>query len=64
MPATRGQRRGNRTSVSSFASEHFNRVAGHLTDSLSAAGVPEDTVEQILGAIAPQADEIATARSA
>ena len=44
--------------------QHFNSVAGHLTDSLSAAGIPEDTVEQIIGAIAPLAHEIATARSA
>jgi hemoglobin len=43
---------------------HFNLVAGHLTDSLSAAGVPEGIVGQIIGAIAPLADEIATARSA
>ena len=43
---------------------HFNLVAAHLTDSLSAAGVPDDTVAQIIGAIAPLADDIATARSA
>ena len=43
---------------------HFNLVAGHLTDSLSAAGVPDETVVQIIGAIAPLADDIATARSA
>jgi hemoglobin len=43
---------------------HFNLVAGHLTDSLSAAGVPDDIVEQIIGAVAPLAEEIATARSA
>ena len=43
---------------------HFNLVAGHLTDSLSAAGVPDDIVATIIGAIAPLADDIATARSA
>jgi hemoglobin len=43
---------------------HFNLVAGHLTDSLSAAGVPDVTVAQIIGAIAPLADDIAAARSA
>jgi hemoglobin len=43
---------------------HFNLVAGHLTDSLSAAGVPDSIVEQIIGAVAPLAEEIATARSA
>ncbi len=40
---------------------HFTMVAGHLAASLSAAGVPEGTAEQILAAIAPLADEIATA---
>ena len=43
---------------------HFGLVAGHLADSLAAAGVPEAIVDQILGAIAPLASEIATARSA
>lgn len=43
---------------------HFDLVAGHLSDSLFAAGVPEDLVAQIIAAIAPLADEIATARSA
>jgi hemoglobin len=40
---------------------HFNLVAGHLAASLSAAGVPAETVEQILGAIGPLSEEIATA---
>ena len=44
---------------------HFTLVAGHLTDSLVAAGVPDPPlVEQIIGAVAPLADDIATARSA
>ncbi|MEX3649769.1 group 1 truncated hemoglobin [Mycolicibacterium porcinum] len=43
---------------------HFNLVAGHLGDSLAEAGVPEGLVGQIIAAIAPLADEIATARSA
>ncbi|CDO07281.1 group 1 truncated hemoglobin [Mycolicibacterium cosmeticum] len=43
---------------------HFNLVAGHLSDSLSAAGVPDELVAQIIAAVAPLADEIATARSA
>jgi hemoglobin len=43
---------------------HFNLVAGHLTRSLGAAGVPDDIVNQIIGAIAPLADDIASARSA
>src|SRR5215217_2589011 len=32
---------------------HFTLVAGHLADSLSAAGVPEEIIGQIVGAIAP-----------
>jgi hemoglobin len=47
-----------------ITAHHFNLVAGHLTESLHAAGVPVATVEQIIGAIAPLADEIVTARSA
>ena len=43
---------------------HFTLVAGHLADSLSAAGVPEEIIGQIVGAIAPLADDIATARTA
>jgi hemoglobin len=39
---------------------HFNSVAGHLADALAAAGVPSETVTEILGAIAPLAPEIAT----
>ena len=40
---------------------HFTMVAEHLAASLSAAGVPKDMVERIIAAIAPLADEIATA---
>ncbi|HEX5255731.1 MAG TPA: group 1 truncated hemoglobin [Mycobacterium sp.] len=40
---------------------HFSLVVGHLADALSAAGVPSETVTEILGAIAPLAPEIATA---
>ncbi|GBE66157.1 group 1 truncated hemoglobin GlbN [Mycobacterium sp. MFM001] len=39
---------------------HFNLVAGHLTDSLSAAGVPPETVNEILGVLAPLAGDIAS----
>src|ERR1700757_428989 len=39
---------------------HFNLVAGHLNDSLTAAGVPETTIAEILGAIAPLAADIAS----
>ncbi len=47
-----------------IAMHHFNLVAGHLTDNLTGAGVPEPIVGQIIATIAPLADEIATARSA
>jgi hemoglobin len=40
---------------------HFGLVAGHLAESLSAASVPNEIVEQIIGAIAPLAADIATA---
>ena len=43
-----------------ITARHFNLVAGHLSDSLCAAGVPGATVEQIIGAIAPLAEEIVT----
>lgn len=39
---------------------HFNLVAGHLSDSLSAAGVPAETVTEILGVVAPLASDIAS----
>jgi hemoglobin len=39
---------------------HFALVAGHLTDSLSAAGVPPATIDDIIGAIAPLAADIAS----
>jgi len=37
---------------------HFDLVAGHLVASLTAAGVPDRTVAQIVGAVAPLAGEI------
>jgi hemoglobin len=43
---------------------HFGLVAGHLIESLTAAGVPRDLVAEIIAAIAPLADEIVSARSA
>jgi hemoglobin len=39
---------------------HFNLVAGHLKDSLCAAGVPPATVTEILGIVAPLAADIAS----
>src|SRR5262249_57686718 len=41
---------------------HFNLVAGHLTESLSVAGVPDDIVAQIICAIPPLAPDIPTPR--
>jgi hemoglobin len=43
---------------------HFTLVAGHLTDSLSAAGVPPATIDDIIGAIAPLAADIASDHAA
>jgi hemoglobin len=40
---------------------HFNLVAGHLSASLTVAGVPAEIVEQTLGAIAPLSSDIVTA---
>ncbi|MBO0839701.1 MAG: group 1 truncated hemoglobin [Sciscionella sp.] len=37
---------------------HFNLVAKHLSESLADAGVPDDTVQEIIAAIAPLADDI------
>jgi hemoglobin len=42
---------------------HFSLVAGHLADALAAAGVPSETVTEILGAVAPLATEIASAEA-
>ncbi|MBV8789324.1 MAG: group 1 truncated hemoglobin [Mycobacterium sp.] len=42
---------------------HFSLVAGHLSDALAAAGVPAETVTEILSAIAPLAPEIVTGES-
>jgi hemoglobin len=39
---------------------HFNLVAEHLSDSLSAAGVPAETVAEILAVVGPLADDIAS----
>ncbi|WP_024799647.1 group 1 truncated hemoglobin [Nocardia sp. BMG51109] len=40
--------------------DHFNLVAGHLTNALTDAGVPPELVAQIIAAIAPLADDIAS----
>lgn len=38
--------------------EHFDRVAGHLVAALVKAGVPDETISQIVGVIAPLAGDI------
>jgi hemoglobin len=43
-----------------ITAEQFGLVAMHLATSLSAAGVPDETVTTIIGAVAPLADEIVT----
>lgn len=43
---------------------HFTLVAGHLKDSLSAAGISPGTIDEILGAIAPLAADIASDHAA
>jgi hemoglobin len=42
---------------------HFSLVAGHLGDALTGAGVPSETVSEILMAIAPLAADIASGES-
>ncbi|APU14917.1 MULTISPECIES: group I truncated hemoglobin [Actinoalloteichus] len=37
---------------------HFDRVAGHLADSLADAGVPAATIGRIIAAIAPLSSDI------
>jgi hemoglobin len=40
---------------------HFDLVAKYLTDSLLAAGVPEETTQTVIGAIAPLSGDIVSA---
>jgi hemoglobin len=44
--------------------EHFTAVAGHLTGALRDAGVPQATVDEIIGLVAPMAGDIVTAPAA
>jgi hemoglobin len=37
---------------------HFNWVAGHLGDALAAAGVPTESVTEIVCAVAPLAPDV------
>ena len=43
---------------------HFRLVAEHLSAALASAGVPAEIVEQIIGAIAPLAEDIVAANAA
>ncbi|HEX3780586.1 MAG TPA: group 1 truncated hemoglobin [Pseudonocardiaceae bacterium] len=47
-----------------IAIEHFTLVAGYLSDALAAAGVPDELIGQIIGAIAPLAEDIVSASAA
>ena len=42
----------------SITAEHFSRVAGHLHDTLTSLNVPQPLVDEVLGAVAPLADQI------
>ncbi|MCV7031674.1 group I truncated hemoglobin [Mycobacterium sherrisii] len=41
-----------------ISAHHFELVAGHLVNALTNAGVPPTTVDQIIAAVAPLADDI------
>ena len=43
-----------------IADRDFDAVAGHLAGTLTGLGVPEDTIGQIAGALAPLRDDIVT----
>lgn len=47
-----------------IARRHFDLVAGHLADALTAAGVPSETVDTIIATIAPLADDIVSSSAA
>jgi methyl-accepting chemotaxis protein len=43
-----------------IAQRHFDKVAGHLVDTLQSLGVDQDTIGEIVAAVAPLAAEIVT----
>ncbi|MGN2641334.1 group I truncated hemoglobin [Nocardia takedensis] len=45
-----------------IAQQHFDLVAGHLGAALSAAGVPRELVDQIIGTVAPLSEDIVSLR--
>ncbi len=42
---------------------HFDLVAGHLVAALSEAGIPDDTIGQIVAAVVPLAGEIVSSET-
>lgn len=47
-----------------ISQDDFDRVAGHLVAALTAAGVPDEVVGEIIGTVAALAGEIVSRRSA
>ncbi|MFD3704818.1 group 1 truncated hemoglobin [Nocardia sp. NPDC058658] len=47
-----------------ISQDDFDRVAGHLVAALTAAGVPDEVVCEIIGAVAALAGEIVSVRNA
>ena len=47
-----------------IAQQHFDLVAKYLIESLLAAGVPQEIVDTIIGAVAPLAPEIVSSAAA
>lgn len=43
--------------------QHFDLVAGHLIAALTGAGVPQELVDQIIGAVAPLSEQIVSSGS-
>ncbi|TDE25243.1 group 1 truncated hemoglobin [Actinomadura sp. 6K520] len=43
---------------------HFDRVADHLVEALTAAGVPKETIAEIAAIVLPLADDIVAGRTA
>jgi len=54
----KGRKMGPAHAPMKITQRHFDRVAGHLVDTLQSLGVDPETVGEIVGAIAPLAAEI------
>ena len=63
---TRGVYRGRdmRTAHARFkiTQKHFDKVAGHLVDTLQSLGVDQETIGEIVAAVAPLAAEIVNSK--